>query len=124
MTKQEKAEELQTLHVEQRELILIKEIPANELIEKIISAAADYYGLTIEQVKSRSRKGEIVSARMFAILIFLETSPLMTLERLGAILGGLDHSTVGHARNMATELTKTSKAAINAYICIKEKAGV
>lgn len=62
----------------------------------IIEACAEAYGSTYDDVISKSRKAEHVSARHAAAWLLYYQLPL-SLENVGLILGGRDHSSICHA---------------------------
>jgi chromosomal replication initiator protein len=64
--------------------------------ERIAQAVSDYYGVEMEQLKGQKRDKAIVMPRQIAMyLMRAETDA--SLLRIGAELGGRDHSTVLHA---------------------------
>ena len=65
-------------------------------IQKIQSIVADYYKITIEDIKSKKRSNNVAFPRQIAMYL----SRLMTDEsfpRIGLEFGGKDHSTIIHA---------------------------
>lgn len=65
------------------------EVTINNIIEKVASA----FGVSIEDVRSEKKKGNISNARQFAMYIMREVTNL-TFEEIGAQFGGKKHSTV------------------------------
>jgi chromosomal replication initiator protein len=64
--------------------------------ERIAQAVSDYYGVELDQLKGQKRDKAIVVPRQIAMyLMRAETDA--SLLRIGAELGGRDHSTVLHA---------------------------
>ena len=68
---------------------------------------ADYYGVNLDQLRSSKRDKAIVVPRQIAMYLIREETDI-SLLRIGAELGGRDHSTVLHAydkidREMAGE---------------------
>ena len=83
----------------------LKKITA-DLIQKII---ADYYGLRVEDFKSKKRHRPISFPRQIAMYLCRELTDL-SLPKIGEMFGGRDHSTVLHAydkitRDMNTDLS-------------------
>ncbi|SER92470.1 chromosomal replication initiator protein DnaA [Streptomyces sp. yr375] len=72
----------------------------------IMSATADYFGLTIEDLCGSSRGRQLVTARQIAMYLCRELTDL-SLPKIGALFGGRDHTTVMHAdrkiRNLMAE---------------------
>ena len=64
--------------------------------ERIARAVADYYGVQMEQLKGQKRDKAIVMPRQIAMFLMREETDV-SLLRIGAELGGRDHSTVLHA---------------------------
>jgi chromosomal replication initiator protein len=64
--------------------------------ERITSAVSDYYGVQIEALKGQKRDKAIVVPRQIAMFLMREETDV-SLLRIGAELGGRDHSTVLHA---------------------------
>jgi len=64
--------------------------------EKIARAVADYYGVEMEALQGQKRDRAIVVPRQIAMFLMREETDV-SLLRIGAELGGRDHSTVLHA---------------------------
>jgi chromosomal replication initiator protein len=64
--------------------------------ERIARAVADYYGVQMEALKGQKRDKAIVVPRQIAMFLMREETDV-SLLRIGAELGGRDHSTVLHA---------------------------
>jgi chromosomal replication initiator protein len=64
--------------------------------ERIARAVADYYGLGMELLRSQKRDRAVVTPRQIAMFLMREETDV-SLVRIGAELGGRDHSTVLHA---------------------------
>ena len=62
----------------------------------VISVAADYFGLTPDELRSSSRTRPLVDARQMAMYLCRELTDL-SLPKIGERFGGRDHSTVVHA---------------------------
>jgi chromosomal replication initiator protein len=90
----------------------------------IMSATADYFGLTVEDLCGTSRGRALVTARQIAMYLCRELTDL-SLPKIGApLFGGRDHTTVMHADrkirnlmaerrsiyNQVTELTNRNKS--------------
>ena len=64
--------------------------------ERIVQAVSDYYSVELDALKGQKRERAIVTPRQIAMyLMRAETD--VSLLRIGAELGGRDHSTVLHA---------------------------
>jgi chromosomal replication initiator protein len=64
--------------------------------ERIAQAVADYYGVEMEALKGQKRDRAIVTPRQIAMYL-MRAETEVSLLRIGAELGGRDHSTVLHA---------------------------
>jgi chromosomal replication initiator protein len=64
--------------------------------ERIAKAVADYYGVQMDALKGQKRDKAIVTPRQVAMFLMREETDV-SLLRIGAELGGRDHSTVLHA---------------------------
>jgi len=64
--------------------------------EKIARAVADYYGVELDALRGQKRDKAIVMPRQIAMFLMREETDV-SLLRIGAELGGRDHSTVLHA---------------------------
>lgn len=76
-----------------------------EYIQKLVS---DYYTLTVDQLKSKTRKREIVQARQIS-MYFAKQLTKASLKNIGMHFGGRDHSTVIHACQTVNDLIDTDK---------------
>ncbi len=91
-------------------------------IDFIQKAVSEYFQIPIEQLKAKTRKKEIVTARQVA-MYFAKTCTNFSLKAIGQHFGGRDHTTVMHAidavnehvesdmqfKNIITELQKKFK---------------
>jgi chromosomal replication initiator protein len=64
--------------------------------ERIAQTVADYYGLGMDALRGHKREKSIVVPRQIAMFLMREETDV-SLLRIGAELGGRDHSTVLHA---------------------------
>ncbi|MGH3748951.1 MAG: chromosomal replication initiator protein DnaA [Micromonosporaceae bacterium] len=64
--------------------------------DQIMSATAEYFGLSVEDLRSNSRSRVLVNARQVAMYLCRELTDL-SLPRIGQAFGGRDHTTVMHA---------------------------
>jgi chromosomal replication initiator protein len=76
-----------------------------DYIQKIV---CDYFSLTIDMLKSKTRKREIVQARQIA-MYFSKKMTKSSLASIGAYCGGKDHATVLHACRTVENLFETDK---------------
>ena len=69
---------------------------------------SDYYGISVENIKSKTRKREITQARQIS-MYFAKQLTKASLKNIGAYFGGRDHSTVIHACQTVNDLIDTDK---------------
>ncbi|RYF58412.1 MAG: chromosomal replication initiator protein DnaA, partial [Cytophagaceae bacterium] len=74
-------------------------------IDTVQELVADFYNTTIADLKSKSRKREIVYPRQVAMYLAKELTEL-SLKSIGYHFGGRDHSTVIHAIQLVNDLLK------------------
>lgn len=77
-------------------------------IEYIQKVVCDYFDMSLEMMKSRSRKREVVQARQLA-MYFAKNYTKNSLAAIGAQCGGKDHATVLHACRTVNNLIETDK---------------
>jgi len=76
-----------------------------DYIQKLVT---EYYGLSVEQLKSKTRKREIVQARQIS-MFYAKNMTKASLKSIGTHFGGRDHSTVIHACQTVSDLMDTDK---------------
>jgi chromosomal replication initiator protein len=90
-------------------------------VEKIQDAVAEFYHLPVESLRGKSRKKEIVLARMVAMTLMTELTS-HSLKTIGSFFGGRDHSTVIHARDTINALrTSKDQAILDAFQTLERK---
>ena len=88
-------------------------------IDYIKKVVCDYFDLSIEQMKSKTRKREVVQARQIA-MFFSKQLTKSSLATIGMHCGGKDHATVLHACRTVNNLMDTDKR-FRAYVDEIEK---
>jgi chromosomal replication initiator protein len=68
-------------------------IPQDVMIDRILYSVSQYYGFTVEDIKSKKKTGTIANARHVAAHI-LKNLTTLTLNEIGDALGGRNHATV------------------------------
>jgi chromosomal replication initiator protein len=76
-----------------------------EFIQKLV---CDYFSIPVDQVKSKTRKREIVQARQIS-MFYAKDLTKSSLKTIGMHFGGRDHSTVIHACQTVNDLIETDK---------------
>ncbi len=87
---------------------LIKENKKNISIDYIVNTVAQYFDLEPKVIKSKARSREIVAARQIAMYLSREYTDA-SLSKIGAEIGGRDHSTVLYACRTVQNLMETDK---------------
>jgi len=75
---------------------IVKNTDREITIEYIQEIVADYFGISVEELKSKTRKKDIATARQIA-MYFSQRYTDLPLKHIGDKFGGRDHSTVVHA---------------------------
>ena len=75
--------------------------------DTILRVVCDYYHVFPDDLKGKSRKKEIVTARQMAMYLFKEYTNF-SLKSIGYHFGGRDHSTVIHAVQTVSEMRDAS----------------
>ena len=83
-------------------------IPTDVLVEKILTVTAKYYGVRVEDIKSKSKTDNIAYARHIAVYIIKKLTDL-SYKAIGSFIGGRDHSTVISSFNKAEHYISTKK---------------
>ena len=82
-------------------------IYSNNNISKIQKAVADYFDITVDNLKSKKRTAIINNARQIAIYLCRQTTE-ETTTRIGLEFGNRDHSTVLHAIEKVSKEIQTN----------------
>ena len=82
-------------------------IYSNNNISKIQKAVADYFDITVDNLKSKKRTANINNARQIAIYLCRQTTE-ETTTRIGLEFGNRDHSTVLHAIEKVSKELQTN----------------
>ena len=96
-----------TLEIAQQELRDKINIQQNTNIgvESIIKTVADYYGLSVKDIKGPKRSKNVMLPRQLAMYIVSELTEYSTTE-IGGEFGGRDHTTVMHSVKKISESIK------------------
>jgi chromosomal replication initiator protein len=92
---------------------IVKDIETEVGIDFIQKTVSDYYGIKLEDLKAKTRKKEIVTARQVA-MYFSKEFTNHSLKSIGYHFGGRDHSTVIHAVQTVNDLMETDTSFKNA----------
>lgn len=92
-------------------------------VKKIKKCVCDFYGLTRQQIESKSRTKNISTARHIAMYLCRKHLE-MPYVKIGLEFGGRDHSTVMSSYERMTKMLKTNEVMAQAIIKIEHKLGV
>ena len=96
------------------------EVTTGELTpEKICSVVADYYNISLENLKGKKRNKEFVEPRQMAIYLICELLPDIPLGSIGMFFNGRDHTTIIHSRDKVEESIKSYARVKNEYNDLK-----
>lgn len=85
-----------------------KNIYSENTIENIQKVVADFYHVTVENLKGKRRTQQIANARLVGMYLCQMLTD-ETTSRIGRDFGGRDHATVIHARNKISNSLKVDK---------------
>lgn len=92
---------------------LITDDGAQEITaSQVLTATAEYFDVTIEDLRSKSRSRTLVNARQIAMYLLRELTE-MSLPRIGQELGDRDHTTVMYADRKIRSLMAERRAIFN-----------
>jgi chromosomal replication initiator protein len=96
-----------TIETAQKALGDLKIVMDREItVERIQQVVADFYMLTIDDLKSKNRKKDLVNARHIAMYL-TRTLTDLSLPNIGRSFGGRDHASVLHATTKITDRIET-----------------
>jgi chromosomal replication initiator protein len=87
---------------------IVQNVDKEVSIDLIQKRVAEHFHITVEDLKAKSRKKEVVVPRQIAIYLVKENTDY-SLKSIGYHFGGRDHSTVIHAIQTVNDLMKTDK---------------
>jgi chromosomal replication initiator protein len=88
--------------------------------DEVLAAVADYYRISIEDLKGRGRNKEIVTPRQMA-MYFLRAETDASLPQIGEELGGRDHTTVMYSVEKITQEIEQDDQRRREMLAIKER---
>jgi chromosomal replication initiator protein len=99
---------------------IIKDIETEVGIDFIQKSVSEYYRISIEDLKAKTRKKEIVVARQVS-MYFCKEFTNHSLKSIGYHFGGRDHSTVIHAITTVNDIMETDSSFRNSVNELKKK---
>lgn len=76
--------------------------------DQLMVLVSDFFNENVEEVKSQTRTRNLVNVRQ-VIMFLLSKNFKVPLKKIGAMVGGRDHSTVIYACNTVSDLLETDK---------------
>ncbi|WP_226390955.1 chromosomal replication initiator protein DnaA [Penaeicola halotolerans] len=99
---------------------IVQDIDTEVGIDFIQKTVSDYFKIDLKDLKDKTRKKEIVTARQIA-MYFAKEYTNHSLKSIGYHFGGRDHSTVIHAVQTVNDLIDTDHTIRNAVAELKKK---
>jgi chromosomal replication initiator protein len=99
---------------------IVKDIETEVGIDFIQKTVSDYFDIKLDDLKAKTRKKEIVTARQVA-MYFSKEFTNHSLKSIGYHFGGRDHSTVIHAVQTVNDLMETDPSIKNSINDLKKK---
>lgn len=99
---------------------IVKDIETEVGIDFIQKTVSDYFDIKLDDLKAKTRKKEIVTARQVA-MYFSKEFTNHSLKSIGYHFGGRDHSTVIHAVQTVNDLMETDTSFRNSVNELKKK---
>jgi chromosomal replication initiator protein len=87
---------------------IVQDIDSEVGIDYIQKFVSEYFNVTVESLKAKTRKREIVVARQVA-MYFAKEYTTMSLKSIGFHFGSRDHSTVIHALTAVSDMMDTDR---------------
>jgi len=88
--------------------------------EAILTAIADHFNLSVEELKSNSRRREISWARQIGMYLMRQHTDL-SLPRIGEEFGGKDHTTVMYSCEKITQLLESDQSLVQILRQLSER---
>lgn len=86
---------------------------------QVVSAVCSYFNITLKDLTGPKRQKGLVLPRHFTMYILSEELG-MTVEKIGQILGGRDHTTVMHGRDKMKDLMSKDREIQRIFIEVKQ----
>lgn len=93
--------------------------PISKTHSQVVSAICGYFNISSKDLMGPKRQKGLVLPRHFAMYILSEEMG-MTVEKIGQILGGRDHTTVMHGRDKMRELINKDREIQRIFIEVKQ----
>lgn len=88
--------------------------------KQVLSTVCSFFNIALKDLTGPKRQKELVLPRHIAMYILSEELRL-TVERIGEILGGRDHTTVMHGRDKMKKLINTDREVQRMFIEVRQR---
>ena len=88
---------------------IISEDKSEITVDKVLETVCNYFGISREDLLSKTRKRQIVLARQIAMYLSRNMVSGISLSSIGSKIGGKDHATVLYACTAVTDLMSTDR---------------
>ncbi len=111
------------MEIAQRELqnIISPDKPKEITPQRIIEVVSDHFNISVDQMISKTRSNDISKPRQIAMYLCKNMIPDLSLETIGSLLGGRDHSTVVHGIKKVSDEVEKNENASTSIETIKKK---
>jgi chromosomal replication initiator protein len=99
---------------------IVQHVDKEVSIEAIQKRVVDHFGLSLEELKGKSRRKEYVVPRQIAVYLAKEHTE-HSLKSIGYHFGGRDHSTIIHAIQSVNDMLKTEQDVKSAIQTIQKQ---
>ncbi|TGE22259.1 chromosomal replication initiator protein DnaA [Hymenobacter aquaticus] len=99
---------------------IIEEVEAEVNLDFIQKTVAEYFSISLDLLKAKTRKKEVVTARQVA-MYFAKEHTSHSLKSIGFHFGGRDHSTVIHSVQTVSDLIDSDKNFRNTIVDLRKK---
>ena len=106
--------------IEELQNIISPDKPKEITPQLIIDVVCEHFGITLDQIKSKSRSNDIAKPRQIAMYLSKNMTDA-SLDSIGSLLGGIDHSTIIHGINKITDEYESNENIHNSIDTIKKK---
>ena len=111
-----------TMEIAERELanIITPDKPREITPQLIIEVVSEHYHISVDQMISKNRSSDIAKPRQIAMYL-CKNMTSNSLDVIGSLLGGRDHSTIIHGIKKVTEEYESNENVRNTIETIKKK---
>ena len=110
------------MEIAEKELqnIITPDKPREITPQLIIEVVSEHYHISVDQMISKNRSSDIAKPRQIAMYL-CKNMTSNSLDVIGSLLGGRDHSTIIHGIKKVTEEYESNETVRNTIETIKKK---